>query len=368
MKYSLQAFILILIFNFENVANASMSQHSQANSEEILSVIEKSQRKLFYPGSLAILPEDGRRIYFEAFAAAKRKIRIEICVLEDPLILESLQQALNRGICVKVIVDNRKYQSTPSEQINLSTYLTQNGGELHLSNPIFPRSFPKVILIDDCFALISSACLDSTTFAQYRDYTYVSNSSCVIETLSDLFENDWHYSADLNQPFPIFNPTAPNPLKNLIVAPVDATSKLVSFIQQTKKTLDITTELLGNPTLESELFAAVARGVKVRLIAPEIVNGATPEIQELQIISLNQLKEVGVQVHVTMPPETQQFPYMHARTAIADGRKIYLGSISLSPNSTTYDRGVGIIIKKKHLVDKMKKQFNIDYRTKSKIF
>src|SRR5580704_14853569 len=93
----------------------------------VLAECEQSDCSLFYPGSLVVLPEDGRRVFFEAFAAAKKEIRIEICVLEDPLILESLQQALRRGVAVKVIVDRRKYEQTPSEQINLATYLTANG-------------------------------------------------------------------------------------------------------------------------------------------------------------------------------------------------------------------------------------------------
>ncbi len=321
--------------------------------------------ELFYPGSLAVLPQDGRQIYFEAFAAAKREIRIEICVLEDPLILQSLQNALKRGVAVRAIVDNRKYQSTPDERENLAAYVTGSGGQLHLSNPIFPRSFPKVILIDNCYVLISSACLDSTTFAQYRDYTYVSGSHSIIKALSRLFENDWLYSARPDQPFPTFNPTPAITPENLIVAPVDATSKLVSFIQQAKKALDVTSELLGNPTLESELSAAISRGVRVRLIAPEVVNNATTEIQELQITSLNQLKAAGAHIHVTRPPDTPEFPYMHARTAVADGELAYLGSISLSPNSSTFNRGVGIILNNKHVVDKLQRQFEIDYNTKS---
>lgn len=324
--------------------------------------------KIFYPGSLAILPEDGRSIYFEAFASAQEEIKIEICVLEDPLILESLQKALQRGIRVRVIVDYNKYQTTLSEQINLAAYLTANGGELHLSNPIFPRSFPKVILVDKKNVLISSACLDSTTFEQYRDYTYVTDSVCVIDNLSRLFENDWLYSAPVGADFPVFNPTSVITKRHLIISPVNASSQLVSLIQKTKNTLDITSELLGNPTLESELSAAVRRGVRVRLIAPEFVNNATPEIQALQITSLSQLKANDIQVHVTTLPESFQFPYMHARSAVADGKRLYLGSISLSPDSSTYNREVGIILKKKSVVHKVKKQFKTDYHLKSRPF
>ena len=92
----------------------SDADHSMGATEK------KCQKRFFYPGSLVILPQDGRTVYFEAFAAAKKEIRIEICVLEDPLILQSLQQALKRGVRVRVIVDNGKYESTPDEQENLA--------------------------------------------------------------------------------------------------------------------------------------------------------------------------------------------------------------------------------------------------------
>jgi hypothetical protein len=60
---------------------------------------------------------------------------------------------LARGVAVRAIVDSRKYQGMAAEQ-HLATYLTFNGGVLHLSNPIFPRSFPKVILIDSDRVLV----------------------------------------------------------------------------------------------------------------------------------------------------------------------------------------------------------------------
>jgi cardiolipin synthase len=321
--------------------------------------------RLFYPGSLTVLPEDGRGIYFEAFDAARREIRIEICVLEDPLVLQSLKRSIDRGVRVRVIVDNGKYEALAAERDNLATYLTGPGGELHLSNPIFPRSFPKVILVDERYALIGSACLDSTTFVQYRDYAYVTDVAGIVDDLSRLFENDWRHSASPGQSFPTYNPTPAVRHPDVIVSPVNSTSRLVSFIQKARRTLDVTSELLGNPTLESELAAAAVRGVKVRLIAPEIVNGATPGGQEQQARSLRALSAAGLQIHVTRLPEGPQSPYMHARTAVADGKSAYLGSISLSADSTTQNREVGLMLDNTHLVKKLRNQFEIDFSSKS---
>src|ERR1700747_1579119 len=89
---------------------------------------------------LTVLPDDGRELYFSAIDAATDRIRIEICVLEDPQILQHLQAALSRGVRVRVIVDRGKYSALDAEQQNLALYLTSAGGQLHLSNPVFPRS------------------------------------------------------------------------------------------------------------------------------------------------------------------------------------------------------------------------------------
>jgi phosphatidylserine/phosphatidylglycerophosphate/cardiolipin synthase-like enzyme len=315
--------------------------------------------------TLRILPEAGRADFLRAFAEARFRIRIEICVLEDPQILAGVKQAIDRGVGVQVIVDNGKYQDLTAEQTNLANYITASGGQLHLSNPIFPRSFPKVILIDDRKALVGSACLDTTTFQQYRDYFLITADRGLIRDLSRLFDNDWGFSVPVGQTAPPFNPTPKLTMPNLAVGPVNAAAKLTWLIQSARKRLDVTSELLGNAAIESELIAAVRRGVSVRLISPLCVNGATTEIQDLQNASLRKLQDWGVQVHVTGPVQTFQTPYMHARTMLADGTRLYMGSISLSPDSTTFNREVGLFMAEAASVRTYKARFDQDFATLS---
>ncbi|PZF75938.1 hypothetical protein DK847_14885 [Aestuariivirga litoralis] len=311
--------------------------------------------------TLRILPEAGRTDFLQAFAEARSRIRVEICVLEDPQILAGLQQALGRGVRVQVIVDNGKYQAIPEERTNLAKYIVASGGELHLSNPIFPRSFPKVILIDDRKVLVGSACLDTTTFLQYRDYFLISTSRGLIRDLSNLFENDWAFSAPANTQAPPFNPTPKFNSPGLAIGPVNAANRLTTLIQSARSRLDVTSELLGNAALESELIAAVGRGVSVRLISPLCVNGATKEIQTLQNESLKKLQQWGVNVRVTGPVQTFQKPYMHARTMLADGARLYIGSISFSPDSTTFNREVGLFLTEAMPVKTYRARFDQDF-------
>jgi phosphatidylserine/phosphatidylglycerophosphate/cardiolipin synthase-like enzyme len=330
-----------------------------------------AERLATRPGvsALAVLPQDGRRLYLDAFAAARREIRIEICVLEDPEILAGLGAALERGVRVRVIVDRGKYEALAAERANLETYLTSAGGELQLSNPIFPRSFPKIILIDAERVVYGSACLDQLTFAQYRDFAHLSGRRDLVAEMGRLFENDWLYSAPVGAEPPLYNPTPPlSGTSGLLISPVDATGRMVALYQRARATLDVYTELLGNPTLESELAAAAARGVRVRLITPLQVNGTTPDEDASHVASLEALSSAGVDVHVSEPPETAELPYMHARAAIVDGSVAYLGSISLSADGTTYNREVGRITPEAEVVEVLRRQFEDDFVLRTRAY
>ena len=353
--------VALTVFTMADAADVSRNTKS---AQGLLSNTLNSRNSI-YSTTLNILPEDGRDIYLEAFKAARSQIRIHICVLDDPEILQGLKQAIVRGVRVRAIVDNGKHAALAAERSNLAEYLQGPSAQLHVSNPVFPRSFPKIILIDDSYFLLGSACLDTTTFNQYRDFVYGDRSPEVLKDLSRLFENDWLYSAPPGRAFSAYNPVSVFTSPDLLVAPINATQKLVTLFQSAKKSLDVTSELMGNPTLEAELAAAASRGVKVRLIAPELVNGGTQDIQALQLNSLRKLNAAGVAVHVTRGPESFQTPYMHARSAIVDRKSAYLGSISLSPDSATRNRGAGLILKDAGVVAKLQRRFDGDFEGKS---
>jgi cardiolipin synthase A/B len=312
-------------------------------------------------GEVTVLPNDGRELYLRAIDAAKRQIRIEICVLEDPEILEHLQAAIERGVRARAIVDQGKYAALPEESANLAQYFTAAGGELHLSNPVFPRSFPKIILVDAKLAVYGSACLDETTFLEYRDFGAVTTDRSVVRALHRLFENDWRYTAPPGGAPPVFNPTPVLVEEDLLVAPVSATARLIDLFNGARETLDVYSEELGNPTLEGAMSAAVERGVSVRLIAPLVVNGATAEQEQLQLQSLSALAQAGVDVHVSGPEQSATQPYMHARADIVDGERVFLGSVSLSPDAATLNREVGLVVHDRDLVRRLARRFDADF-------
>ena len=73
-------------------------------------------------------------------------------------------------------------------------------------------------------------------------------------------------------------------------------------------------------------------------------------------------------MHVSGPAESAQIPYMHARAAVVDGTLAYLGSISLSPDSITFNREMGLISRETFLVQALEAQFESDYHLRTKRF
>ncbi len=155
----------------------------------------------------------------------------------------------------------------------------------------------------------------------------------------------------------------------MILCPINGTEQLAGFYQRARQTLDVYTELLGNRPLESELVAAVDRGVEVRLISPLHVNGGSNEEQARQRAALTALSTYGVDVHVN-GLRNVPLPYFHARAAVADGSSAYLGSISLSPNSTTLNREMGLTVQDAAFAHKLQLQlqFQSDYASLTQKF
>ena len=307
--------------------------------------------------SLFIEPQAGRAPIIRAIDAARSEIRLGICNLSDPQIGDALAAAVARGVDVKVIVDQADYMQKPDERAELAT-LTGEGVSVHLSNPVFPQSFEKELVIDQRQVLIMTMCLIPTTFVDSRDYGLVLNNPGVIHEVTSVFGTDWAYSAPPGLATPPYNPTPALHAPNLIWGPTDATAKLSQLIQSARRTISITSELLGDPYLEGQLIAAAHRGVQVRLITPLNPIGAPSNVPDIAFLTS---EGVNVRVTVDQYPPANALPYMHAKTMVVDGRIAYLGSIDLDTTEATQDRELGIEFRLPTLVRQLNAQFQSDW-------
>ena len=307
--------------------------------------------------ALFIEPQAGRAPIVQAINAARSEIRLGICNLSDPQIGDALAAAAARGVNVEVIADQADYAQKPDEQAELATLIGE-GVSVHLSNPVFPQSFEKELVIDQRQVLIMTMCLIPTTFVDSRDFGLVLNNPGIIRGVTSVFDTDWAYSAPPGDATPAYNPTPALYARSLIWGPTDATARLSQLIQSARRTINITSELLGDPYLEGQLIAAAHRGVQVHLITPLNPIGAATNAPDVAFLSS---EGVNVRVTVEQYPPVGAPPYMHAKTMIVDGRIAYLGSIDLETTEATQDRELGIEFRLPNLVRQLNAQFQSDW-------
>jgi cardiolipin synthase len=307
--------------------------------------------------SLFIEPQAGRTPILRAIDAARSAIRLGICNLSDPQIADALAAAAARGVDVKVIVDQGDDLAKPAEQAVVAR-LISGKVSVHLSNPVFPQSFEKELVIDRRTVFIMTMCLIPETFLDTRDYGLILSNPKIIREVTSVFDTDWAYSAPPGGTFPGYNPTPPIHLPNLIWGPPDATSKLSNLIQSARRSIDVTTELLDDAYFEGQLIAATQRGVQVRMILPVAPREGGSNAPQIAFLSGH-----GVNVRVTTAqfPPPDALPYMHAKTMVVDGRMAYLGSIDLNSTEVSRDRELGILFAQRSSVRQLTTQFQSDW-------
>jgi phosphatidylserine/phosphatidylglycerophosphate/cardiolipin synthase-like enzyme len=188
--------------------------------------------------SLFIEPQASRAPIIRAINAARSDIRLGICNLSDPQIGDALAAAAVRGVKVEVIADQDDYDNKPEEQAELATLMGE-GVSVHLSNPAFPQSFEKDLVIDHRQVLIMTMCLVPSTFTDWRDEGIVLDNPGVIREVSSVFDTDWAYSAPPGDPTPAYNPTPALHVPSLIWGPSDATARLSQLIQSAHHTINL---------------------------------------------------------------------------------------------------------------------------------
>ena len=217
--------------------------------------------------SLFIEPQAGRAPIIRAINAARSQIRLGICNLSDAQIGDALAAAVARGVNVRVIADQADYAQKPDERAELTTLI----GRRRLSSPEqsgLPPELRKRIGNRPAPGAHHDDVPDTDDFrglARLRDRAeqpgcHPPGDVGLRHRLGLLCASRRGDSA--------VQPHARHAPPNLIWGPTDATAKLSQLIQSAHHTIDVTSELLGDPYLEGQLIAATHRGVRVRLITP----------------------------------------------------------------------------------------------------
>lgn len=311
-----------------------------------LSGCQNTVREVATPTSAVIAPNGEQLITFpttdqgrgyeaiiDDIAHAKTSVTMEMYSLHDDLIEQALVAAKQRGVKITVMLNSEFGGSAANcaktkrtcHGFNQSTYdfLTTNGVKT-LWSPSGYIFHIKTYVIDHTHAHVMSANLNDKNYKNSVDASYITRDPSIVKAIESTFEADFSLKGKPR------DHTVTNP--SLVWSP-NAADQMIDFISTTKKTLDVSTEVISDKSMIAALDDAAKRGVAVRLLMTEDDTNAP---------AVTTLRRAGVKV--SLLKESKNTPYIHEKQMIADSSRVLFGSTNMSYASTHRNRELSVII------------------------
>ncbi len=280
----------------------------------------------------------------DAIQAARTSVHVTMYLLSSSEVINALIAAHGAGVDVKVILN----QTFPSSGTNNSSSYSQLQGAgipVVWASSSFTYTHEKCAIIDGATAWIMT--MNATYSAPIDNREYLA----VDTTPADVAEAEQIFAADFAQ-------TAISPSGPLVVAPVNAKPDIVAVIDGAQHTLDMEAEEFSDIDVTHAVAQAAQRGVAVRLV---MANDSGNTIGSNS--SLGTVKSAGARVYSsggTAGSSTASAPYIHAKVAVADGARCYLGSENFTTGSLKYNRELGVVLTNASEIAKITSTINAD--------
>ncbi|HBE27451.1 MAG TPA: hypothetical protein DDW25_01035, partial [Ktedonobacter sp.] len=290
-------------------------------------------------------PDAGEHPITDAISAAKKSVWIELYLLTDRNVIRALEEAPNRGVDVRVMLEPHPFGGgSPARTMD---QLRAAGAKVQDSNPSFALTHEKGMIIDGVTAYIMTSNFSRSALGSYsgssgfnnREYDIVDANPPDVQAVTAIFQADWNRTAaQFTDP-------------NLIVSPVNARNAFLTLINSAHSTLLVEAEEMNDTIIEQALVSAAQHGVQVQVILPA-PNGSSSDSNS-QGISV--IKQGSVQVR-----EDARL-YMHAKMMVVDGQKAFVGSENISTQSLDQNRELGIIVSDQGVLHTLQQTFQQDW-------
>ncbi|MGH3067583.1 MAG: phospholipase D-like domain-containing protein [Streptosporangiaceae bacterium] len=291
-------------------------------------------------GALITEPQAGFSPVYHLIKHARHSIDLTMYEFTDTRAEHDLAAAAQRGVSVKVVLDQRE----KSHNSAAFGYLRSHGVKVVWSSPRFEYTHQKTLLVDGSTAVIMTANLTSEYYSSTRDFLVMDTKAADVAAIAQVFSADFAH-----------RPIQPGDGRDLVWSPAGSQAKLLALIGGATKSLRIYSEEMGDTTIEDALIEAAKRGVNVK------VCGENPGGEYDSDFS--RLAAAGV--HISYYSSSHGF-YIHGKVIEADygtGRaKVFIGSENFSSTSLNRNRELGLITANQKVLSAIARTFAGDYR------
>ena len=290
-------------------------------------------------GALITEPQAGFSPVYHLIKQARHSVDLTMYEFSDTKAEHDLAAAANRGVTVKVVLDQRE----KSHNSAAFDYLKSHGVKVVWSSPRFEYTHQKTLLADGSTAVIMTANLTSEYYSSTRDFLVLDTKAADVAAIAQVFNADFAHRS-----------VQPGDGKDLVWSPTDSQAKLLALIGGATKSLRIYSEEMGDTTIEDALIKAAKRGVTVK-VCGENESGEYDS-------DFSRLAAAGV--HISYYSSSHGF-YIHGKVIEADygtgHAKVFIGSENFSSTSLNRNRELGLITANQKVLSAMARTFAHDY-------
>lgn len=287
-------------------------------------------------GPLYVEPEATYAPLYTLLRSAKHSLDLTMYELQDPQVEQALVADAQRKVTVRVLLDKAFHGQAVNQPA--FTRLQNAGVAVHWASTKVTITHQKSFVIDNKKSVVMTGNFTQQYYATARDFSVVDTRKPDVAAIEQTFTLDWANTKGV----------AP-PGTDLVWSP-GSQAPLVTLLDSAKRTLLVENEELQSPAIVDALAAAAHRGVDVRLLLTD---------QPTWHSNFNTLKTAGV--HVRTYKSGKHLLYIHAKTIVVDGRRVFLGSENFSKTSLQTNRELGLVTSTKSVVQGVQGTFEKDF-------
>jgi cardiolipin synthase A/B len=284
-------------------------------------------------------PDDGFTWLYDQINDATSSIDMTMYELSDTTAEQDLVAAEQRGVDVRVILDERE-ESTNEAAYD---YLTENGVSVVWSWDEYYYTHEKSIVFDNTTADIMTLNLTSEYYSTSRDYAVVDTDANDVSAIVNVFNADYAHDS-----------VTPGAGDDLVWSPTTSQTDILNLIDDAKYSLQIESEEMDDSAVVDALCDAAEDGVNVQYVGENEDGEYDSEYDELY--------DCGVQI--SYYSSSTGF-YIHGKEILADygesTAEIFIGSQNFSSTSLTENRELGLIINDASIESSVDSTFNTDF-------
>ncbi|MDP4021663.1 phospholipase D-like domain-containing protein [Methylobacterium sp. NEAU 140] len=274
---------------------------------------------------LIVQPDHGIEPVVALMRSAGRELLLKQFTFDHPVLLDEVLARYSRGVAVRVLLNGAK---ATGERINDGTFtrLEAAGVPVRWTPQHFLVTHEKSMVVDGARAMVATFNFMEKYFTKTRDYAVVLSDAARVEGIRNCFEVDWEGAT-----------SEPDGEAGLSWSPGGARAVLCDLLDSAERSIDIAHPKFAEPVIFERIFAALGRGVRVRLLCGGKHGLHQPDM--MYSFALWRLfREAGGRLH------KQRGLRSHGKIVIVDEERVYLGTQNLDQAAFDLRRELGVTV------------------------